>query len=907
MSTYIHGSFKDKNEQHIIVEIRAKNGLAEYVIGEDENSAIHFSDDPIEIEYSIDDLFEHIIKKSCKINLVTSMYLGDLLFSGNEKDTTVKIWKNGDTCIFSGYVEPYTYTQAWAYRIEEFTLNCIDDLSCLQYQYITDESSWDALYEKNNVMSFKDYISMILPTRTFWDKSKLVNGNSLLDIAGVSLNVFLGEGADDISNNEEILNEILKYCNLHAIQEGEDIFLFDWNTIGSDITTWYNIYDNSTLSMSATIINVNNSLYASDDTTLSMSDVYNQIKVKCKLEEIDDVISSPLDSDDIQSYSDYKHLFFSEYISEGDGTRSLNAFKSVIRQGGSSPENIVYTDYEQWYRNDYYFKWNYNPKWNLYYKGIPIRDWLEKDANGNYINMWRIMKAMRDNNFMPALFSVGKHEKRIDYKNPSRLGSNGAVTGKINMSDYLVISVNGKYTSYGYDDSSERLAQIDDEVKEAASFNAATGDCVGLFQFEGDSALYSPTDDETTNYLIFNGSITLNPVRRQSAITGNTLNPASSSSETTFGWFYQSASWGNSDYSAVPVSQNGNGGRYAMQFWGNTNQSDLEKPMNSELLLYPFTNEEKAQELEYNYSDKGDKTDKFDKIPVLECEMKIGDKYLVETYEGGNKQKPRYHWYTYEECPLEDGYKKTTFSLGFDPEIGDCIIGKEYELANTVDGRYSNEKGTAIPINKEDALSGKVSFKILGVVNTQWNEITRRHPTMFRHTKYYDNWKIIMSHVSSIWIKDFNVKIISDNKGKDVPNQSKDIIYVSDEAEGYIKKRDDIEFKINTALTTEELIALGIDNNVSNTNVVNMTNNQPLETILDVRSNENDRAERLYINQYWNIYSSPKPIIETTLKDINVHSFLHLYNFSGFGQMIPLSVKKNIKDCNIEISCLKKQ
>lgn len=903
MSTYLHGSFKDKNEQYITIEIRAKNGTAEYTIGEDD-SDIMFSSEPVVIEYNIDDLFEHIIRKTCQITFATKRYLGDILFTGNEKDVTVKVWKGDDVCIFSGYVEPYTYSQPWAYTLEEFTLNCIDDLSCLQYQYLTDESSWEALHAKNNVMSFKDYLSMIIPTYTYWDMSKTVDGNSLLDIAGVSLNVFLGSDADKIMNNEEILEAILKFCNLHAIQEGENIFIFDWTTIGNQNTTWHNVYDGSTISMTPTTINVGNSMFASDDTSISMSEVYNQIKIRCKLEDIDTVISSPLDSGDTYSYSDYKHLWFSEYISEGDGTRSLNAFKSIIAQGGSSPENIVYTDYEQWYRNDYYFKWNYNPKWKLFYKGVNVRDWLEKDSNGNYINMWRLMRALRMNNFMPALVSVGKHEKKIDYKNPSRINSNGAVTGKIPMSNYLVISVNSIVGNGGVDDSKTKFDSLEDEIIEAAAYNESTGEAVGLLQFEGDSALYSPTDDDTTNYLIFNGAITLNPVRMQSSISG--LYPASASSETTFSWFYNAATSSGTDFGAVEVSQNGNGGRYAMQYWGNVNQVDLEQPMNTTNMLYPFTNEEKAAALEYNYSDAGDKTDKFDKIPVLECEMKIGDKYLVETYDGGNKQKPLYHWYTYEQCPTISGVKKTTFSLGFDPEIGDKIIGKEYELANTVDGRYSNEKGTAIPIKKSDALSGKVTFKILGVVNTQWNEITRRHPTMFRHTKYYDNWKVVLSHVSSIWLKDFNVKIISDNKGKDLPNQSKDIIYISDEVKGYIKKRDDIEFTINTALTTEELIALGISNNVSNTNVVNMSNNQPLEEITNVNSLEEDRAERLYINQYWSIYNSPKPIISTTLKDQNAHNFLHLYHFNGFGDMIPIGITKNIRECTIELSCLKK-
>ena len=48
-------------------------------------------------------------------------------------------------------------------------------------------------------------------------------------------------------------------------------------------------------------------------------------------------------------------------------------------------------------------------------------------------------------------------------------------------------------------------------------------------------------------------------------------------------------------------------------------------------------------------------------------------------------------------------------------------------------------EGTAIPITKDDALSGAVVFRILGPINLTWNDITRRHKTWFRHTKWYNN------------------------------------------------------------------------------------------------------------------------------------------------------------------------
>ena len=57
-------------------------------------------------------------------------------------------------------------------------------------------------------------------------------------------------------------------------------------------------------------------------------------------------------------------------------------------------------------------------------------------------------------------------------------------------------------------------------------------------------------------------------------------------------------------------------------------------------------------------------------------------------------------------------------------------------------------KGTAIPIKKSDALSGAVVFRILGPVNLTWNDITRRHPSFWRHTKWYNNTKFL--HNNSI-------------------------------------------------------------------------------------------------------------------------------------------------------------
>jgi len=51
---------------------------------------------------------------------------------------------------------------------------------------------------------------------------------------------------------------------------------------------------------------------------------------------------------------------------------------------------------------------------------------------------------------------------------------------------------------------------------------------------------------------------------------------------------------------------------------------------------------DRYKEYQYNYSSDGSTSDTYNKIPILECQMKIGDKYLVENTYNLNGGKPTY-------------------------------------------------------------------------------------------------------------------------------------------------------------------------------------------------------------------------------------------------------------------------
>ena len=295
---------------------------------------------------------------------------------------------------------------------------------------------------------------------------------------------------------------------------------------------------------------------------------------------------------------------------------------------------------------------------------------------------------------------------------------------------------------------------------------------------------------------------------------------------------------------------------------------------------------DKANHLyEYKYSAHGDSTDTVKQLGVLECELIIGNKRLIQLdYEDANGW-PVYQWVTIGSEPTRayDGvsYKITTFQLGVNPIIGDKIVGDEFDITCNHDYTWNIETdGTAIPIRKRDNLSGAVIFRILGPVQNFWNDITRRHPSFWRHTKWYDNGRYLLAHTENIIIKDFECKIYSDAGGNSI-TEDNDLIYLSNENHTFINKKEDIEFKFITQLTSEECAEKGIKATV-NLNAVLVVGNDgdttPLTQMYNKITSEYSKPEENYVDAYYREYSEPKILLETDLKDDSTIDFRHAYH-----------------------------
>ena len=983
---YLHGQFKDFVNNTIEVQIRSKNTeYVEYEISDTDLADIHFAADPVEISCSIDSLFTHVIKKSCTINLVTKIYLGNSFFATNEDSVSVKVYKNNNL-IFCGFVEPYTYSQGYAHVYDEFTLNCIDYMSVLQYKYLTDNHTWAELVAMTDIYSFNTYLDWMdfrEIGNIFYDMSKVKNENntisSILEHAGISMNVFLGDGEDKIMNFEEMLNEILKYFNLHMIQEGEDFYIFDWKTIENNKENPWTcilkkkLYDdnmeeieNETTPTSNLVLSnktITMSDYSSSDTNLSMSEIYNQIKAKCTLSSVETAVTSPTVEEDLLSYFTVRELFMTEFNSyQGNGvadrlkkmlksTAATDCYSTDIGNakytytyaspgGGGSVERDADN---QWSIIDWYVQWCYNPNWTLKWSNAIVNDM--GDLNGQtHINQQKVMKLLRLHDSMPALVRISKVKDPITKKETDR--QHAILTSP---ETYLVISVNGQEndTEAGNDAANVRYA-------------TASG-TDGIMQWNNlVAANYSPESDDDINFLILQGKLSLSPKIKvcgyngwdlhystsaagrgpQYALYVNNTTTKSNSDSVSFGelrdklYLFEELHpnttsmdsdtvkdyftlgnngdqyFGNGDANYVYLSDSQ--GYKTREFWKNTGSATA-KPIADpyELYMYPFEDYDNYHAYNYNYTADWNDQDQYKKFPVIECQLKIGDKYCVEITEGLLKENPKYQWMTLDQCPYrKDGdgnqldTKKTTFTIGFDPEIGQPIIGKEYDLCNTVEGKYSDKTGTAIPIKKSDRLSGALEFKIIGIVGTQWDNITKRDPDFWHHTKWYHNYVNVMEHVSAIWIKDFKIEADGTNDKSAIGGtKNKDILYVSDEERKYIKTKDDIDFKINTALSNEEAQQLDIDNTISTSYVTDLDTSLNLVGVSQYTDTSVNRPEKLYVDQYYNFYNAPKVILETDIWDTSTGTYnsLNTYQINGFGKMMATDITRDLRSNSVKV------
>lgn len=170
----IYGTFKDRNNDTVSVSIYNINKIGNDINIDVSSNNIRFSSEPVTITTSCEDTFTHIIKKSCTIELVSKMWLGDYLFAYNLTSIVVNVTRNGE-CLFAGYVTPCTYNQDYSDEWETIEINCVDNLSILENRLLTDDTDYKSLVAESSMRTFKYFIDKMKLRDTTYNINNLPN------------------------------------------------------------------------------------------------------------------------------------------------------------------------------------------------------------------------------------------------------------------------------------------------------------------------------------------------------------------------------------------------------------------------------------------------------------------------------------------------------------------------------------------------------------------------------------------------------------------------------------------------------------------------------------------------------------------------------------------------------------
>lgn len=836
---YIHGKFINQQGNLIAVHILTGSDRDKDIeIGAIGGQLFFSADDPVSINSQVNDTFDVLLCRQATITLQARGFVPEL-FGLNARDVVVNIYRDSE-CIFAGFVEPHTYSQGFNEVYDDFDINCVDALTALQYTTYggDDYMAGKALAGQR---TFYDLIVGVLDgvatgmdivgghtVRYCYDGSKALDNDkanryNIFKGTAISDLLFFGDDEEDAWTHDDIISEILKYLNLHLLQVGFDFYIFSWDSVKDGIPALGNDLKTDKPLTSGFIdggfIDIGLINAADTDTSISIGDVYNKLSLTCQLESLESLVKSPLDSDDLTSPYANRQLYVNEYYDDTANLVTAPLFLEILK--GIRPMQSGF-ELRRWF-----IQVKDNSEWQFNAAGVDLIGTYAKEGKDqqNLPNALSTSKSPA-----AAIISFGEITEK-----PGEKEKDNSLVNKIDMTDYLVISVNGN----GNDTEAGAYPTAD-------SLQAGIPCAVYKGSMPGGSL--SPTDKDTTNYLVISGCVLMN------AISPMSLNSYAEAN---------SASW--QDLRKVNYSD---GQRFYLREYFKSERPNSGRVENSDVADALVPPSEDIQAYEFKYSAIGDASDHVSKVAVLACMLIIGDKCVVETGTAG--QVSDFTWAKYktrEECANDDEYYAQSFTVGFDPKIGDKLIGTNYDIQNNISYKMGlDAEGMAIPIKSSDHVSGKVQFSILGPVNTLWDDVTRRHPTFFRHTKWSKTSVPLLAHVSSIFVKDFEIKIYSDN-GLVNNTDDSDLVYTSDTDERFVNKKDDIEFKINSALTTEERMAIGMTDVVRLSTPVSVATGDGVLSIYDYNREVQAKPEQLYVDSYYTEYHQPRVIMTQRLID----------------------------------------
>lgn len=844
---------------------------------------ICFAADPVVLESDLSDTFTNLYIRECTVTLMTNYDIKNYVTANNNTDIPIEIRKTNENgnIIFKGFVLPMNYNQAFALKWNTVELNCIDRLGILQYMkfptlYWTKHPGTTSVeYTKP-----RDIINWCLEACGFANANINIDiDNDLTNATLINPTIFFGESEDDWYMCDEVLNELGKLYGFYVWCDGDTCYI-----------------ENRLFKGNTTTITATKDDYSSNDMNLSIDQAYNQIRLTCNIDSIDDTIVDPFDEDNLISPYNKRQRYMTEHICAGTGQTAYQAFNCIL--SGITP---IYDGLET---KDHYCQVKVNNMFDFGQNGYTSL------LSGNSLpEQWEVLDWLNTHPGKAAFISYGHTSNLTDYKDT-------AISNDLSMTDYFVISIKGQYEGSAVNGGTGIPSQTNilNGSRMESQIQANNPLCSMTLP---DSINFIPQDEGTTNYLVFSGKILLNPLQPKTGPIYSDLSYGSIGKRWSNWGLYgkstnnikkciqaqnipiqQQVGFWNSDVTlykrVVPVSSNNDGAYYQQRYYDSDGevylspdgyQNWIQSYDNDLQVLHGPLDNDKNKMLKYDYSSDESAHDNIDKLSIICCELKIGDKYCVERLDLGEGGQNLFQWLTAEEC-TQLGIEPV-FTLGINPAIGDTIVGSSKDISNNIMLQMGlDAKGTAIPIRFSDHLSGQFQFKILGPYNLMYDEVTKkthRKWIFWKYTTSSHNSVPVLECLENILISDFKIDLVTDNQAGN-KNDKNDLVYYSRSNTSYYESYD-YEVNFCTALTSAEAQEKGIDFGITNSNVMKIENNELVpfygfdyaDTVGTVH--ENTKLEEARVYEQYNYWKQPKEIVEVSLKLDNPQNIVPKKNY----------------------------
>lgn len=865
------GEFYDLQNRVVTVCIAVADGVTG-TTRLDSDGIWFAGDGAVEVSSEVNDSLETLVRSSCVIRLLTEGHVPGLWVQ-NALGAPVVVSRDGEV-VWMGFVEPRTYSQPYNSVLDELELNCVDLLSALQWLHYggaETEAAWDTLSGNDREVTFSELVIGSLDTVltsfganpdaptvdvVVGEHRRVVGGDetTMLDHLSVNDGIIVGEDWGDVWTLERCVTEPLRWLGLQAVQEGGSIYIVDWRAaVSADGFVAMSRNDGEETIVGSEVV-LSDANVGDAETQLTIGESYNRVRLTSELDELDTVIKGPTEGcESVWPMSQRllrEYLGVKEYKGGADmGSAAEDAMYAVAEMlRGATTRNCAY-------KTDWWLRVKEHRLWS--FPAVDVRSIA--DASDGLTRQHEVPWAIGGTQGVRGAVLMSLAKETLSPAQEAEI-----TTHRLSWTDMVVVSVNGNMNV------SDRINDLPSEL------TLSTQAPVAVFTGERSVSL-DPVDDGMVNYVVLRGTLQL-----LAATEASSYNDAYNWAVHRRGSSPVSLALRNGDNEVVCVCR-----RYFQQKWpqvrvnSDTYADDKSHGMVNESWSTGNTSStptrgfapppgKDLKAFKYERNADGTTTDKKWKVPVLACMLVVGDKVAVETGDGNIGLVSNFEWHTFKErseCSSDDEYYSQCIYIGFNPRIDDFLVGENRDVMDNVTPELGIDvSGTAIPVHHGDGVHGRVRFEILGPVNLVYEDNRYKHSTWFRKANTTTDYDPLLPWVSSILLKDFEVSVASD-AGNDLDEGDGELVWLSDEAYGFVNELELEPLALSSALTSDEARELGIAKVLKRGTV--MHDGEGVTEIENLVTGDVDKAEKIVVDQVWRDVHSARVELEQTVEDVD--------------------------------------